>query len=318
MKKDEITLKNTKAEILEALNAALEREKNASKTKSNPAKEIKEKAAKQAVASAKESVEKNIFSKELMDKFNDLELAIKTEEEKLNELYGVEKELNNLTLVVNTSKDLIQSLEQAKQEKEKALKEELSKLEQTNKTKIDEMVKAYNTKLNELKTAREREVEEYNYKINRERTIANNKWEDEKQAREQALKIKEEEINKLLSDAKENEKHLQELEKQVNDIPTLLTTETKKAVDTATKDLTKDHKYEIELLKKDYQNNIDRLSDKVSSLEDELNKAINEKNSLQEKLDKAYVQMKELAKTTVESSSAVRIIRDVQTDKQTA
>lgn len=35
MKKEEITLKNTKAEILEALNEALEREKNMSKMKYN-------------------------------------------------------------------------------------------------------------------------------------------------------------------------------------------------------------------------------------------------------------------------------------------
>ena len=39
MKKDEITLKNTKAEILDALNAALEREKNINKVKSDPEKE---------------------------------------------------------------------------------------------------------------------------------------------------------------------------------------------------------------------------------------------------------------------------------------
>ena len=38
MKNEEITLKNTKAEILEALNAALEREKNLSKMKYEPKK----------------------------------------------------------------------------------------------------------------------------------------------------------------------------------------------------------------------------------------------------------------------------------------
>ncbi len=42
MKKDEITLKNTKQEILDALNAALEREKNIAKIKSDPAQEEKE------------------------------------------------------------------------------------------------------------------------------------------------------------------------------------------------------------------------------------------------------------------------------------
>ena len=48
MKKEEITLKNTKAEILEALNEALEREKVINKTKSNPEKEEKERKVKQA------------------------------------------------------------------------------------------------------------------------------------------------------------------------------------------------------------------------------------------------------------------------------
>ena len=41
MKKEEITLKNTKQEILDALNAALEREKNNAKIKSNPEGEEK-------------------------------------------------------------------------------------------------------------------------------------------------------------------------------------------------------------------------------------------------------------------------------------
>lgn len=39
MENEKITLKNTKTEILDALNAALEREKNMSKIKSNPVAE---------------------------------------------------------------------------------------------------------------------------------------------------------------------------------------------------------------------------------------------------------------------------------------
>ena len=46
MKKDEITLKNTKQEILDALNEALEREKSSAKVKSNPEEEEKNRKAK--------------------------------------------------------------------------------------------------------------------------------------------------------------------------------------------------------------------------------------------------------------------------------
>ena len=80
MKKDEITLKNTKQEILDALNEALEREKSSAKVKSNPEEEEKNRKAKIAVDETKKNVEANIFSSELIDKFNNLELAIKTEE----------------------------------------------------------------------------------------------------------------------------------------------------------------------------------------------------------------------------------------------
>ena len=46
MKNEEISLKNTKAEILHALNAALEREKNMAKVKYEPEKEEKAKKLK--------------------------------------------------------------------------------------------------------------------------------------------------------------------------------------------------------------------------------------------------------------------------------
>ena len=114
MKNEEITLKNTKAEILEALNAALEREKNLSKMKYEPKKEEEKKKVEKAIEISKENVEQKIFSEELNDKFNKLELAIKAEEEKLKNLYDVEKELNNLTIVVNAGKDYMAELENNK------------------------------------------------------------------------------------------------------------------------------------------------------------------------------------------------------------
>ena len=61
----EITMKNTKAEMLEALNAALARAETAELGKLNPMKAEKEKVEKKAVESAKSAVEQNIFSVEL-------------------------------------------------------------------------------------------------------------------------------------------------------------------------------------------------------------------------------------------------------------
>ena len=308
MKKDEITIKNTKQEILDALNAALLREKNSAKVKSNPIEEDKIRKTQVAVAETKKNVEQNIFSVELNNKFKDLELAISEEEEKLKNLYGLEKELNNLTLVVNAGKDFLEQLDNRKRNETAKIDLELKELEEEYKRKTEVLNNEYELKSKTLKIEREREIEEYNYKIKRERELANNAWEDEKKTREIALKNKEEEAEKLLSDVQNKVKYLEELEKKVADIPNLLNKEYERGVKETKVELEKDHKYEIELLKKDYQNTIDRQNDKIESLKEELNKLGSLNLSLQDKMDKAYVELKELATKTVEANGGVKIL----------
>ena len=308
MKKEEITLKNTKQEILDALNEALLREKNNLKMKSNPEEEEKVRKEEKAVLETKKNVEENIFSTELINKFKDLELAIASEEEKLKNLYGVEKELNNLTLVINTGKDFLMELDLKKKNEEARIKNEIKELEDEYNKKANELNSDYELKAKTLKIEREREVEEYNYKIKRERELDNNAFLDLKKTREASLKEMEEETKKLLEDAKEKEKYLSDLEKQVNDIPNLLVKEYERGKKEVTSELTKEHKYEIELLKKDYENQVARQNDKIESLKEELEKANNLTISLQEKMDKAYLELKELATKTVEANGGVKIL----------
>lgn len=308
MKKEEISLKNTKQEILDALNEALLREKNAAKMKSNPIEEEKSRKIESAVAETKKNVEQNIFSTELVNKFKDLEVAIKAEEEKLQNLYGVEKELNNLTLVINTGKDYLNELEVRKQNETARIEQELKKLEEELAQKTEDLTKEFEHKSETLKLERKREIEEYEYKVKREREHSNNAWEDEKQVREQNLKIKEEETKKLLDDAKAKSKYFEDLEKKVEEIPNLINKEYEKGKIEATAELEKEYKYNNELLKKDFQNIIDRQNDKIEALKEELEKVNILNSNLQEKMDKAYIELKELATKTVEANGGVKIL----------
>ena len=164
MKKEEITLKNTKAEILEALNEALEREQNMAKIKYEPEKEEKAKKVEKAIEVSRENVENKIFSDELNNKFKDLETAIQAEEEKLKNLYGIEKELNNLVVVINAGKDYLLELENTKKEKSEELNNNIKELEENYKNKMHELEKEFELKSKSLKLERDREIEEYNYK----------------------------------------------------------------------------------------------------------------------------------------------------------
>ena len=315
MKKEEITLKNTKAEILEALNQALEREKNINKTKSDPQKEELERKKKESISESKENIKQNIFSDELITKFKNLEMAIEALEEKLKNLYGLEGELNNFTLVVNAEKDFLADLEIKKKVEIEKLETSIQELEAEYKKKNKELEEEYATKAKTLKLERDREVEEYDYKLKREREIVNNKWEDEKKIREVNLKNLEDEAKKKLKEVTEKETYLKELEQKVEGIPEMMLKEYERGRKEATAELKKEQEYQTELLKKDFQNTIDRQADKIKSLEGELEKISALNVSMQDKMDKAYVEMKELATKTVEANGQVKIFSNNQADK---
>ncbi len=308
MKKEEITLKNTKAEILDALNAALEREKSVEQMKYEPQKEENAKKVEKAIEVTRENVEKKIFSEELNKKFCDLEIAVKAEEEKLKNLYGIEEELMNLVVVVNAGKDYIIELENNKKMKLEELNNTMRSIEEEYELKKKDLEKEYEVRARELKLERDREAEEYKYKINREREISNNKWEDEKSQRENELSKKEDEAQKIFEEAEAKQEYIKELETKVNDIPSLLEKEYSRGRKEATSEIEKENKYATELLKKDYQNMIDRQNDKLESMQNDVEKINKEKEALQTKLDQAYLQIKEMATKTVESTGGVRII----------
>ena len=207
---------------MEALNEALERKKNIQQVKYEPEKEEKTQKEKQAIEETRENVEQKIFSEELNNKFISLETAIKAEEEKLKELYGIEKELSNLVVVVNAGKDYVAKLNSEKEEKEKEINTNIELLEEEYQAKKEELQKEYDLKAKNLKMEREREAEEYNYKTKREREISNNNWEDEKLKREKILSEKEQKAEELLKEAEEKTEHIKELEEKVEKIPELL------------------------------------------------------------------------------------------------
>ena len=314
MKKEEITIKNTKAEILDALNEALEREKSMSQMKYEPKKEEEKQKIEKAIEETKENVEQKIFSEELNKKFNDLEIAIQAEEEKLKNLYGMEKELNNLVVVVNAGKDYMTKLEYDKKVKTEELNNSIEELEKTYKTKIEELEKEYESKSKALKVARDREIEEYEYKTKREREKSNNEWEDVKARREGELAKKEAETEALLEEARTNVEKMKELETKVESIPAQLEKEYARGRKEATSEIEKENKYQVELLTKDFQNTIDRQNDKMEVLEEELEKSNNEKIALQDKLDKAYKEIKDMATKTVEATGGVKILGNNNSD----
>ena len=304
----EITIKNTKAEILEALNAALARAEAAEKGKLNPVKMEQEKSEKKAVETAKAAVEQNIFSVELNNKFKDLQTAIACEQSRLQELYGVGTELQKLALIIEAARERQTQIDRENNDKIEEAKGVLENLKAEFSGKKSELSEEYEAMAKKLKIERARELEEYQYNLTRERERENNAWKDEKTARLLELAKKEEQAQAILADAQAKLQYIKDLEAKVDGVPVLIESEKKAAVALAVSELAKQHEHKSALDEKDYQSSLIRQTDKIASLEKELEAATKNNAALQNKLDKAYSELRELATKTVESASGVRII----------
>lgn len=304
----EITMKNTKSEILEALNEALARAEQAEKGKLNPEREEGERINKKALDTARKAVEQNIFSRELQDKFNDLEKAIESEESRLQELYGVGREVQKLALVIEAGRERSCAIEREREEKERCARESLEKLTSEYAQAKAEIQAEQDAQAKRLKMERTREEEEYQYDLARARERENNIWADEKAAREAALQKREAQATEMLSQAESKAEYIRTLEEKVETIPSLLSAEREAAIAATTQALKQEQAHQSALAEMERKNAVVRLEDKVSYLEKEIETSNKSVHELQAKLDKAYSEIRDLAAKTVESAGGVKII----------
>jgi hypothetical protein len=301
-------MKNTKSEILDALKQALQRADQAEKGKLNPIKEEKELQNRKAIESTKKAVEQNIFSQELINKYNDLQTALLAEENRLQELYGVEREVQKLALVIEAAKERASAIEADHAEKETASKKSLEMLNAEHAQKSLEYRVENDSYLEKLKTERARETEDYQYNLKRTRERENNAWADEKAAREAELQKHEAQAAELLENAQSQVEYIKSLEEKVANIPSVLEAEKDMAIKATSEQLNREHAHLIALSEVEWKSAVSRLEDKVDYLERELALANKNKQELEQKLDKAYSEIRDLASKTVESASGVKII----------
>lgn len=303
-----VTMKSTKQEIYDALMESKEKIESLKQNNFDPVSEVKKKEEKAVVESAEESVKNNLFSEELSKKFTDLEAAIKVKEAELKEMYGIEKELQDITVIVNAGKEISAKLDEEQADKKAKIEAMTSDMMKEYQAKKKEAAEEFATYQVDLDKQREREAEEYEYNLKRSRNIENDKWEDEKLEREADIQAREAKAQEMYEDAESKVAYIAELEEKVNSIPELIEKAKAEGAEAAEKEAGREYGYKKTMAEKEHSYEVQRLEDKVERLEADLAKSTALNDSLQEKLDNAYVQIRELATKTVESTGGVKIL----------
>lgn len=315
----DINAKSTKAEIMEAYMAQKKQLDKLMAAKDDPVAQEKVKRQDATLNSAAEIAGAGILNDSIVKQYNDICDAVEIKEAELENLYNIEVELNSLVALINAHKDKAHELdEQYKRSKAEAEKNLLDK-----KATIEEEINALNKEKAEtlaairkeaaelraqLKQERQREEEEYTYNRDRARKIAEDEWADEEAEKRKELETWNSSIEERELAVIEQENHINELEQKVFEIPSLLETATTDGYEKGKAEAGRSWGFEKRAIEQKNEYEQKALHDKIERLEADLTEAKDTIATLQEKLDSAYAQMRELATDTVKSNGGVKIL----------
>lgn len=173
-------------------------------------------------------------------------------------------------------------------------------------------LKKYNAEYKEYKEKiakdRAREEEEYVYSRDRARKLEEDRWADEKNRRMIEMDELEASVISREEAVSMREEKLDEMEAKINAVPNMVEEARQEGIKKGKSDAEKSHVFEKRQLetefnyqKKDLEGQVERLKTDLAA-----EKALTA--SLQEKLDGAYAQMRDLAADTVKSNGGVKIL----------
>lgn len=326
----EVTMKSTKQQIFDAYQEALNKIKEKKALVEDPKEIMKKEAAENAAANADKIVSSGILNEELCQQYNDLTTAIENKKQELNTLYDISAEADSMLALINAhnmkthelqdaydtkKKELEELYAQRKQEIEKKHQEYLTTLKDERAVAEKDFQKAkaeLEASVLEQKTLseknRKREQEEYTYKLNRERSLENDKWEDEKVLREKEIAEKEALTEKLLLEAEAKVEYIAELEAKVAAFPQEMADAISTAENKGKKEAGKEYGYEKAMYMKEKEYELKAVNDALTRAESALADANKKIAELTNKLDDSYTRMQELASTTVKSNGGVKIL----------
>lgn len=303
-----VTMKSTKQEIMDALKEAEAKLKERKSVISEDTTTKLIEKADAAIAQAKEDVENGYFSDSMNEKFTNLQEAITAMEQRLSDMYGIEKEYQHLETITNAAKALhIQMEEESSKRQDAADKQKFDIASDIAATRhrLEEEEKA---RQKAVLVAREREEEEYKYETARRHKAEQDEYNDNMAAAQKRLDEINAQAQDVMNMMNERQAEFDELIAMKEDMPAKLAAEYERGLADGEKAAGKEYGYKKSMAEKEHEYQIKERDNEITRLENMLDEKCRKVDSLEEKLDAAYVQLRELATKTVESNGGIKVL----------
>lgn len=316
-----ITMKSTKQEIMDAYNEAKKRLDEVESVKDDPVAAARAAEEVAIIESADSVAAENIFNPEIIKKYTDLQEATTIKKKELKDLYGIEAKANSMVAMINAYKDKEIDIKEEFRLKKEELERDLANTKELLETEIEQLKVVRTKAIDDIADAeaekradvlmdREREEEAYTYNRDRKRRIEEDEWNDKMAKAQAELDAKIADVNEKQAELAEKAEYISDLEEKIDNIPVMLENAKAEGVKQGKADADKSNAFEVRALKKENEYQVGLLQDKCDRLADDLASVKAEKVELQNKLDAAYEQMRDLAARTVESTGGVKILNN--------
>ncbi len=314
--------KNTKAQILEAYEKLLKKVEQ--KSNDNPKEVQQRKQDVQTVEKATKTTEEEIetqiakiksdfvsaleiIEKELADERKKLETiqnAIRIEEKRLDDLYGISVNADSLSAILLAQKEQKEQFEQEMAARKEELSSQIAQTRATwekEKAAHDEALKAEKENLAKM---RRREEEEYAYNTQQKRKKEEDEYLQMKNRQEAELKERkiafEKEVAEREKQLKESENELATLRAQAESFETKLAEAVQKAQAETEKRLQSVYAYEKELREKEVEGIINLKDHQIQTLQSKIKEM--------EQVDVSEKTVKDIALKAIESAGKTQFV----------
>jgi len=328
-----VSMTNTKKELLEAYEEAKEQFETLSKDLLDAEKARKRLEKKVAAATADAQAEQDplkrlhdlrgTLSRELtelaerfeteIETYRKIQSAIETKNEELNTIYGVETAASDLAALIDAQRVKKEQFERDMQDQKGAFEAEMEEIRtqwQREKADLDRRAKEHAEAIDKQ---RQREKEEYEYTFARDQAQRKNALDDELQTLEKGLALKRSEFenesqNRTAElDTREEsiasrEKEMETLQKEVESFPKRSEDTVQKAVADATERLTINFKGDKALMEARFEGERNVLMEKIQALEKMVASQAAQISDLAKKNELAYEKVQDIANRAVTSA----------------
>lgn len=340
MSEKQPTMKDTKQAILDAYNRVYAKLKEIQGSKFDPKAEMETKTKNELVSRVDEILTGKSFDEafssikaeleklavEIVNKtkvYADIDEAIKIKEDLLKELGIIETDALSLYALVNTREELARKYDEEHAERVAKANKELEELKNKHYETQKEFAKQQSEEKARISQERKREQEEFEYKFAREKQQKMDELNDEILQKQKEFNEKCEkftaELNAREKELDVREENLVAREEKINDLEATIDslkenqeTVVSEAVAKARSEERSKFYAERNSIEKEAEHKVAIIQNKLEISEQALTKANETIETLNEKLEKAYAEIREMANKTIEASANKQVINQLE------